>query len=505
MRKTLLISFITLLTTSRLFAQTHTAWVENHYCGPYTGAHDITVDNLGNVYVTGECSMDYITIKYYPNGDTAWTRKHNSAGNGEDVGYAIAVDDSGNVFVTGVTGLFYSGIGSYDDITTIKYYPNGDTSWVRDYSHSANSEEFVYDIAVDGSGNCYVTGYSHGWMSLRDFVTIKYYPNGDTAWLRRYNGPDNGGDESYAITVDSTENVYVTGRSYANEKGQEYTTIKYDSSGNETWVRRYTGSANGWDEAKDIAVDKDGNVYVTGRTHNSVTGFDLGTIKYDLDGDELWVRIYSGTETYYEDRAYDVAVDDFNNVYVSGITGYYPDYNYLTIKYDSLGSELWARIYDGPANSQDYCYDMAVDNYGNVYVTGWSAKVSGDPWSLDFATVMYNQDGNELCVKRYGGSGDEEAFALTVDDSANVYVTGSNNGVGLTTIKYYPIGMAGDTNGDENVTLSDIVYLINYLFKGGATPNPIGSADVNYDESVNLNDIIYLINYLFKSGPPPIC
>jgi parallel beta-helix repeat protein len=65
--------------------------------------------------------------------------------------------------------------------------------------------------------------------------------------------------------------------------------------------------------------------------------------------------------------------------------------------------------------------------------------------------------------------------------------------------------LLGDANSDGKVSLSDIVYLINYLFKFGPAPGPAQSGDANCDGKVSLSDIVYLINYLFKFGPPPGC
>jgi hypothetical protein len=63
--------------------------------------------------------------------------------------------------------------------------------------------------------------------------------------------------------------------------------------------------------------------------------------------------------------------------------------------------------------------------------------------------------------------------------------------------------MRGDANGDYNINVSDVVYVINYLFKGGPAPVPLTVADLNCDEGISVSDVIYLINYLFKGGPPP--
>jgi hypothetical protein len=63
----------------------------------------------------------------------------------------------------------------------------------------------------------------------------------------------------------------------------------------------------------------------------------------------------------------------------------------------------------------------------------------------------------------------------------------------------------GDANGDNKVSVADVVYLINYLFKGGSPPNPFIKGDANGDGKVSTADVVYLINYLFKGGPPPHC
>ncbi|MDH4223045.1 MAG: dockerin type I repeat-containing protein [candidate division Zixibacteria bacterium] len=63
--------------------------------------------------------------------------------------------------------------------------------------------------------------------------------------------------------------------------------------------------------------------------------------------------------------------------------------------------------------------------------------------------------------------------------------------------------MAGDANADKEITVSDVIYLINYLFKGGSKPVPLESGDVNCDTDISVSDVVYLINYLFKSGSSP--
>ena len=115
-----------------------------------------------------------------------------------------------------------------------------DTAWIRTYNGPANEDDGAYAIAVDASGNVYVTGYSWSYGTWEDYLTIKYYPNGDTAWVRRYNGPENRLDRAYSIAVDDSGNVYVTGFSggvWPENAYSDYATIKYFSFSVGTLIR----------------------------------------------------------------------------------------------------------------------------------------------------------------------------------------------------------------------------------------------------------------------------
>ena len=302
MKTKLLTLVIFFLLIVPVFAQSvDTAWVRR-YNGPgdsLDGARAIGVDVSGNVYVTGGSwgggtDYDYTTIKYYANGDTAWVRRYNGPGDSADSAHAIKVDNSSNVYVTGESW----GSGTYYDYATIKYHLNGDTAWVRRYNGPGNSYDHAYAMVVDSSGNVYVTGGSYGSGTSVDYATIKYHPNGDTAWVRRYNGPTNCIDRALAIAVDNSGNVYVTGESDGDETSWvDYATIKYDPNGIELWVRRYNGPGNYNDYARSVAADDSGNVYVTGSSDRSTwpDNFDYATIKYHPNGDTAWVRTYHGT------------------------------------------------------------------------------------------------------------------------------------------------------------------------------------------------------------------
>jgi len=425
------------------FAQVDTAWVRR-YKGPGNGNADaraVAVDGSGNVYVTGYSvgdgtSKDYATIKYAPAGNQLWVQRYNGPGNYWDEANAITVDSSGNIYVTG----WSKGTKEGYDYATIKYDPAGNQLWVQRYNGPGNSTDEAYAIAVDGSGDVYVTGYSGGSGTFYDYATVKYYPNGDTDWVRRYNGPGKNSDVASAITVDGSGNVYVTGRSWSGTSF-DYATIKYDPSGNQLWVQRYNGPGNSWDYANAIALDGSGNVYVTGLSLGSGTNNDYATIKYDPAGNQIWVQRYNGPGNYI-DEATAIAVDGSGNVYVTGSSANVnnaSNYDYATIKYDQAGNQLWAKRYNGPGNYYDNATAIAVDGSGNVYVTGYSVS---DETQYDYATIKYDTAGNQLWVQRYNGPGNYMDYALdiAVDGSGNVYVTGAScditNYADYATIKY---------------------------------------------------------------------
>jgi len=423
------------------------AWAAR-YNGPgngWDGATAIAADSSGNVYVTGESygvgtGGDYVTIKYDPSGNQLWAATYNGPGNSSEQTSAIALDSGGNAYVTGLS----VGVGTGADYATIKYDPSGNQLWVARYNGPGNDWDKAYGIAVDSGGNAYVTGVSLGIGTAYDYVTIKYDPAGSQLWVRRYNGPGNGNDEARAIALDSSGNVYVTGLSMGSGTQLDYATIKYDPSGVQLWAATYDGPGNGNDEARAIALDSSGNVYVTGQSAGSGTGDDYATIKYDgLTGNPLWPAAarYDGPASL-DDLAWAIALDSGGNVYVTGgsddgVTSG----DYATVKYNgATGNQLWAARYNGPANGYDEAWAIALDSSGNVFITGESTGIGT---STDYVTVGYDPAGNQFWVARYDGpaNGSDMAHAIAVDSGGSIYVTGGSEGSGSShdyaTIKYY--------------------------------------------------------------------
>lgn len=425
-----------------ILGQVDTAWVRE-YNGPGNGedkAVALAVDDCGNVYVTGASRgvgslADYATIKYLPHGDTAWVRRYDGTAGGEDQATAIALDDSGNVYVTGFS---WGGFSDFDYVT-IKYDRNGNVLWHERYDGLAGGEDKAYAIAVDELGRVYVAGKSSGDGTSDDYATISYLHDGDTAWISRYNGTGNGPDQASALALDDSHNVYVTGFSWGGLSSLDYATVKYDSTGNQIWAKRYDGPTNGEDRAGDVAVDDSGYVYVTGFSTGTGSLRDYLTIKYYPHGDTVWARRYDGPAND-RDEVRALAVDNIENVYVTGLSwNYTTNLDYATIKYLPNGDTAWIRRYNGPASAGDYAQALAVGISGDVYVTGIS---QGNGTGQDYATLGYYPNGDTAWIRRYcGDSGyDDEATAVAVDSWGNVYVTGCNDGSSMladyATVKY---------------------------------------------------------------------
>ena len=167
------------------------------------------------------------TLTHAESAAPAWVQRYNGPGNGADEAKAVAVDGSNNVIVTG----YSAGSGGDADYATIKYSSAGVPLWTNRYNGPGNSDDVAYAVAVDGSNNVVVTGYSIGSGSSYDYATIKYSSLGVPLWTNRYNGPGNDTDFAYALAVDSSNNVIVTGYSVGSAGDSDYATIKYFQRG----------------------------------------------------------------------------------------------------------------------------------------------------------------------------------------------------------------------------------------------------------------------------------
>lgn len=344
------------------------AW-EARYDGPASFVDEpqaITVDNRGNCYVTGFVTgistwLDMCTIKYDAAGNALWVQI-NALGPATDAGFGIAVDSGGCVYVAGTSWT----LATQFDFIVAKYDSSGQQIWLTRLDSPQHGYDVANAIGLDAQGNVYVTGYYGGDSAFAggDFGTAKLDSAGQLIWLMTYDGPGHAYDGAYCLSRDAWGNIIVAGRSVANSF--DYATVKYGPNGEQLWESRYDAGDASFDQPEDLFVDDLGNVYIVG----SIKGYyfngdstDIATIKYDSAGNEEWIAVYNGPVSLF-DIGESVAVDASGNVYITGMcTVSQVQDDYVTIKYGPDGNETWVRRYSGI--SSDFCHNYARASPGS--------------------------------------------------------------------------------------------------------------------------------------------
>lgn len=473
MKYSIIIVLFLIIPFTLLKSQINQDWVARYSSSVNRGAgsSSVAIDKNGNVYVGGTCDntadstgYDIVIVKYSSTGVILWTAKY--AGRFNESLYKMVIDTSGNVYAFGE--ISQTSVNNYADYLTIKYNTSGIQQWASIYSGETQYNDLPVDMAIDPAGNVYVTGRSAPASNpdYDDYVTVKYNTNGVQQWVARYNGTGNLYDYPSSIAVDAAGNSYVTGYSKGVTISNECATVKYNSSGVQQWAARYSAFAQG----SCVSTDAAGNVFVAGFTGTS--NHDFLTIKYNSAGVQRWAKTYDGVgnQNGHTDEAYAIAVDPAGNVIVTGKSyGGTTKYDFATVKYDSAGVQQWVSRYDEAGTLDEVPSCITTDSSGNIYVAGHcSNNIAGT--DRDFATLKYNTAGVQQWRMRYDGPvhKNDVVNGLAVDNHGNVFVTGSSVGLTgtyseYTTIKYSQL--VTGINIISNSVPSNFSLLQNY-------PNP---------------------------------
>jgi hypothetical protein len=406
-----------------------------------------------------------------------------------DQASGIAVDGSGNAYVTGYTystdfptasPLQSVKAGGYDAFV-VKLNASGSTLVYSTYLGGGN-DDWSQGIAVDGSGNAYVTGYTPS----TDFPTVsplqatnnggisdgfvsKLNATGSALLYSTYLG-GSAIDVGYGIAVDGSGNAYVTGKTNSinfptsspfqatNSGGDDAFVAKINAAGSALVYSTYLGGGNG-EFGYGIAIDGSDNAYVTGYTYSTDFptvsplqstnggGGDIFVSKLNAAGSALVYSTYLGGSLF--DGGYGIAVDGAGNAYVTGVTvstnfptasalfGSYAGFgDAFVAKLNAAGSALMYSTYVG-GGAEDDGYRIAVDGAGNAYVAGLT--LSGDfPMASpiqsscggcnelsDAFVAKLNATGSALAYSTFlGGTDTDSGNGIAVDGSGNAYVTG---------------------------------------------------------------------------------
>lgn len=372
-----------------------------------------------------------------------WVQRYSGSGNGNDDAVAVATDTNENVFITGRA----TSTNSYPDFdyVTIKYSGLGVPLWTNVYDGPIHSYDSPAAVALDKNGNVFVTGQSYGTNAQVNFATIAYSNNGAPLWTNRFSAAPMGDDEAQGIAIDVNNDIYVIGYS-ANASTYHYTLIKYSNGGDPLWTNIFAGVQGG---SSAVAIDRQGNVFATGASPGTNGYADYATLKYSNTGTPLWTNCYNGPGNYIDSPA-GLTLDSNGNVFVTGSSyGNGSGYDYATLAYSSTGVPLWTNRYNGLGNDWDHARAIAVNEAGDVFVTGASPSILAGP--PHYATVAYSPDGIPLWTNIYtAGVADDEPAALTIDKFGNVIVTGYSTGTGTSsdygTVEYSGAGVPLWTN-----------------------------------------------------------
>ncbi|MES2763373.1 MAG: T9SS type A sorting domain-containing protein [Bacteroidota bacterium] len=430
-------------------------WAKTMGGGGSEFSTSIANDKYGNIFVTGMYAGgdldpgpgtysatpmggwgDLFISKFDPSGNLVWAKI--IGGNTDDWGYSITVDDSGYVYTSGITTYgadFDTGPGTYTvsggDAFVSKMDNNGTLIWAK----AVNGTSISYgdkSLAVDKKGNVYYSGtflntvdfnpgagvfnLSSGSSSNKDIFISKLNRQGNFVWAKKYGSPTQN-DKAPLLTLDSLDNLYVTGvYSYSIDcdpgpgtytlssasSGSGLFVSKLDSSGSFVWAKNFYSStngtctgANGEVEAKSIKIDALGNIYLLGDFHNTVD-FDPGPGTYTIQS--------SGNRAIF------------------------------MMKLNNVGNFVWAKAMATWAQCNSG-YSMVLDRFGYIYITGKFVTMDFDPGSGSNIILSSPSLAENALIAKYDttgalswagaiGGGTAWGYGITVDAFDNVYTTG---------------------------------------------------------------------------------
>jgi hypothetical protein len=368
--------------------------------------------------------------------------------------------------------------------------------WVSQFGTSGS--EYGDFIATDSSGSLYVCGYTTGVFAGQtgsgpldlDAYIAKYDSDGNQIWIKQFITPNVG----KSIAIDSGGNLYMTGVTSSTFPGETSSggadtyIVKYDSGGNQIWAKQF--GTSDYDSGYSVTIDSGGDLYVTGETRGTFAGqmssgnADTFIAKYDSSGNQIWIKQF-GTSEY--DRGDAITADTDDNLYVTGMTlDTFPGESssgsgdtYIA-KYDNEGNQIWIKQF-GTSDDDDGT-SVTTDSGGNIYLTGFTdGTFAGQTsnGSRDAYIAKFDSDGNQIWTKQFGTSDFDNGSSITTDINDHLYVGGHTYG----------------TFSGQSSSGSSDVYIAKYDSDGNqAWAKQFGTSDndsasglsITADESENL-------------------
>lgn len=474
------------------------------YYNPGTFTISLTVTNDGGTStISKKITVQSKTFE--------WLKIHDG-GTAQIETYSTCVDKQGNQYVTGThnSGAIFCDTvlwgGGTLNFFIAKIDKNGNCIWVKNKGGGGGNESST-DIALDSSGNIYVSGRFNGSCQIDNFVLnengaagglafiAKFDPQGNCIWVRQSWG--NSHDWIYALSIDTYQMCYITGvftnqtkfgNFILNENNNEADIFlaKYDMNGNCLWAKQAGGS--GVQYSMGVTCDSMGNPYITGYTGYLADTLKLDTIsftsdkgdafiaKYSKNGNIIWAKQLGGS---FQDWGKNISHDLNNRLYVAGEFGGVVNFDSITLQakganpnvyiacYSDDGKCLWAKSGSGaPQSPLNICSDgSGCINIGwfysdTIFFDNYYAKSNG---LSDMYAVKYDNEGKCLWLRSGGGLDNDYGTDIAIDPNGSIYFSGLGK-----TGKYGQLGV------NEQVAYGTYDYIIGKMF---------GMANAGYDVS----------------------
>ncbi len=314
-------------------------WIKKWDIKNYFSEFSTFIDSSENIFITGEtngeldgnscgitkhgCSNDVFLIKLDKNGNKLFTKQWGTTE--YDSGFSISIDNLGNIFITGSTwgGLDGNTNSGFSDIFLTKFDKDGNKQWTKQWGSVALDEG--KSLVIDNSGNVFITGYTRGGLDGNliakniDIFLTKLDNDGNKLWTKQWsNSMSNSGK---SLVVDNSGNIFITGWIFGmtNSKMNDIFLTKLDKTGNKLWTKQWGTKL--YDKGNSIFIDIKGNLFVIGETQGKLDEnidsgkYDAFLTKFDNDGNKLWTKQW-GTKA--DDTGKSVAVNNLGNIILTG-------------------------------------------------------------------------------------------------------------------------------------------------------------------------------------------
>ena len=367
-------------------------WVQT-YNGAYgSSGYDLckglALDEYGNVFIAGQEQISFNEsaikiIKYDNNGNIIWEELTNwvaPAANFRDFDVTKIEYFDNAVYVAGhyTDTLDFSTFYFDKDFYLVKYNSeSGGTDWIFEYNRALENDR-VYDLVIDRDNPAfYLCGDTYGnYANSNDMSVVKVDQTGNLVWDVHYTGTASGSiDGVRAATIDNLGNIYVTGFSQEATGGQDYTTIKYDGSGNQIWEIHYQG---GYCQANAICLDYNNDVIITGFTTPAMASSQFRTVKYSTA-----TGITANNKNFSNVAVFPNPATDFINLSVESI-----NIDNLTVEIISVnGQILYSKEFLNTSNIINQNIDLSNLERGIYFLHVYSRNINESGLKTKFLKI----------------------------------------------------------------------------------------------------------------------